>query len=43
VMYGDQFKLNGPAAILNQEKIYLQNVGTAPVTNYAWLSPVSIV
>jgi hypothetical protein len=41
VMYGDQFKLNGPAAILNQEKIYLQNVGTAPVTNYAWLSPVS--
>jgi hypothetical protein len=41
VMYGDQFKLNSPSAVLDQEKLYLQNVGIAPVTNYTWLSPVS--
>jgi len=49
VMYGDQFKLNGPStlltqeqvSVLTQEQVYLQNVGTAPATNYAWLSPVN--
>lgn len=41
VMYGNQFTLKGPSAVLAQEQVYLQNVGTAPVTNYAWLSPVS--
>jgi hypothetical protein len=41
VMYGNQFILHSPTAVVAQEGLYLTNVGTAPVSNYAWISPVS--
>jgi len=41
VMYGNQFTLRSPTAVVAQEELYLTNVGTAPVSHYAWISPVS--
>ena len=44
VIYGSQFALNsGPAGVISQYQTYLTDVGSASVTNYAWLSPVSPV
>jgi hypothetical protein len=52
VIYGDQFTLTGgPSTVLSQYNTYmnafhtalLTGGGTASVTNYAWLSPVSPV
>ena len=41
VMYGNQFTLHSPTAVVIQEALYLTHVGTAPVSNYTWISPVS--